>query len=69
MFKFHILGQLTLLTIGNRIDLENSISITPTGHLIISLITEDYQAFGLEGKVSSFDRKPHTRYGKFCEEK
>nr|XP_003706864.1 PREDICTED: ribonuclease P protein subunit p40-like isoform X1 [Megachile rotundata] len=55
-------GELSLLTIGNKIDLDNLIVITPTGHLILSLLTEDFQKLGLEGKVSFFDRKVHTRY-------
>ncbi|XP_076281285.1 ribonuclease P protein subunit p40 isoform X2 [Lasioglossum baleicum] len=55
-------GELSLLTIGNKIDLGNAIAITPTGHLILSLLTEDFQMLGLEGKVSFFDRKVHTRY-------
>ncbi|CAK9802732.1 Ribonuclease P protein subunit p40 [Anthophora quadrimaculata] len=54
-------GELTLLSIGNKIDLNNSVAITPSGHLILSLLTEDYQKLGLEGKVSFFDRKVHTR--------
>ncbi|KZC05069.1 Ribonuclease P protein subunit p40 [Dufourea novaeangliae] len=58
-------GELSLLTIGNKIDVDNSIAITPTGHLILSLLTEDFQTLGLEGKASFFDRKVHTRYGKF----
>lgn len=57
-------GELSLLTIGNKIDLDNLIVITPTGQLILSLLTEDFQKLGLEGKVSFFDRKVHTRYGK-----
>ncbi|XP_029053558.2 ribonuclease P protein subunit p40-like [Osmia bicornis bicornis] len=55
-------GELTLLTIGNKIDLDNIIAVTPTGHLILSLLTEDFQKLGLEGTVSFFDRKVHTRY-------
>ncbi|XP_006624047.1 ribonuclease P protein subunit p40-like [Apis dorsata] len=55
-------GELTLLTIENKIDLDNSVAITPSGHLILSLLTEDFQKLGLEGKVSFFDRKMHTRY-------
>ncbi|XP_060819134.1 ribonuclease P protein subunit p40-like [Bombus pascuorum] len=55
-------GQLTLLTIGNRIDVDNSVAVTPTGHLILSLLTEDFQKLGLEGKASFFDRKVQTRY-------
>ncbi|XP_033330504.2 ribonuclease P protein subunit p40 isoform X2 [Megalopta genalis] len=55
-------GELSLLTIGNKIDVDNAIVITPTGHLILSLLTEDFQILGLEGKVSFFDRKVHTRY-------
>lgn len=61
----NFLGELTLLTIENKIDLDNSVAITPSGHLILSLLTEDFQKLGLEGKVSFFDRKMHTRYGKF----
>lgn len=55
-------GEVNLLTIENKIDLQNSICITPTGYLLLSLVTEDYQALGLEGRASSFDHKPHTRY-------
>ncbi|KAM0731745.1 Ribonuclease P protein subunit p40 [Formica fusca] len=55
-------GEVSLLTIENKIDLQNSICVTPTGYLLLSLVTEDYQALGLEGKASSFDRKPHIRY-------
>ncbi|XP_050446079.1 ribonuclease P protein subunit p40-like isoform X1 [Cataglyphis hispanica] len=55
-------GEVSLLTIENKIDLQNSICVTPTGYLLLSLVTEDYQALGLEGKPSFFDRKPHTRY-------
>ncbi|XP_017793865.1 PREDICTED: ribonuclease P protein subunit p40-like [Habropoda laboriosa] len=54
-------GELTLLSIGHKIDLDNSVAITPSGHLILSLLTEDFQKLGLEGKVSFFDRKVHTR--------
>ncbi|KOC61785.1 Ribonuclease P protein subunit p40 [Habropoda laboriosa] len=57
-------GELTLLSIGHKIDLDNSVAITPSGHLILSLLTEDFQKLGLEGKVSFFDRKVHTRRGK-----
>ncbi|XP_076247109.1 ribonuclease P protein subunit p40 isoform X2 [Calliopsis andreniformis] len=55
-------GELNLLAIGNQIDLDNSIAITPNGHLVLSLLTEDFQKLGLEGKASFFDRKVHTRY-------
>ena len=58
-------GELSLLTIGNKIDVDNFVAITPTGRLILSLLTEDFQRLGLEGKVSFFDRKVRTRYGKF----
>lgn len=55
-------GEVSLLTIENKIDMQNSICVTPTGFLLLSLLTEDYQALGLEGKASSLDCKPHTRY-------
>ncbi|OAD62897.1 Ribonuclease P protein subunit p40 [Eufriesea mexicana] len=58
-------GELTLLTIRNKIDLDSTVAITPSGHLVLSLLIEDFQKLGLEGKVSFFDRKVHTRYGKF----
>ncbi|KAG7200319.1 hypothetical protein KM043_017782 [Ampulex compressa] len=59
---FVVKGELNLLAIENRIDLDSSISITPSGYLILSLIQEDFQKLGLEGKASLFDRKAHTRY-------
>ncbi|CAL7943331.1 unnamed protein product [Xylocopa violacea] len=55
-------GELTLLTIGNKIDLDNLVALTPSGFLVLSLVTEDFQKLGLEGKGSFFDRKVHTRY-------
>ncbi|XP_011056209.1 PREDICTED: ribonuclease P protein subunit p40-like isoform X2 [Acromyrmex echinatior] len=55
-------GEINLLTLENKIDLENSICVTPTGYLILSLLTDDYQALGLEGKPSVFSHKSHTRY-------
>ncbi|XP_015603969.1 ribonuclease P protein subunit p40 [Cephus cinctus] len=55
-------GELSLLSIGKKIDLHNSIAITPTGHLIISLVHEDFQKLGLEGTPSFFDRKVQTRH-------
>ncbi|XP_046826355.1 ribonuclease P protein subunit p40-like [Vespa crabro] len=54
-------GELTLLTIGNKIDLCNTIAVTPNGILIISLIREDFQKLGLEGNDSAFDYKTNTR--------
>ncbi|KAL6267111.1 hypothetical protein P5V15_000190 [Pogonomyrmex californicus] len=55
-------GEINLLTIENKIDLQNSICVTPTGCLILSLLKDDYEALGLEGKPSVFRRKFHTRY-------
>ncbi|XP_043259735.1 ribonuclease P protein subunit p40-like isoform X1 [Colletes gigas] len=55
-------GELNLLTVDNKINVDNSVAITPSGHLILSLLTEDFQTLGLEGTVSFFDRKVHTRY-------
>ncbi|KAI4493139.1 hypothetical protein M0802_009689 [Mischocyttarus mexicanus] len=54
-------GELTLLAIGNKIDLSNSIAVTPNGILIISLLCEDFYKLGLEGQKSFFDRKINTR--------
>lgn len=53
-----------MLTIGKKIDVHNLISISPTGHLVLSLLREDYQKLGLVGKETFFDRKAHSRYGK-----
>ncbi|XP_043270485.1 ribonuclease P protein subunit p40-like [Venturia canescens] len=55
-------GELTLLTIGKKIDVHNLICISPTGHLLLSLLREDYQKLGLVGKETFFDRKAHSRY-------
>ncbi|XP_071633373.1 ribonuclease P protein subunit p40 [Temnothorax longispinosus] len=55
-------GEINLLTIENKIDLQNSVCLTPTGRLVLSLLADDYQALGLEGKPFAFSHKPHTRY-------
>lgn len=55
-------GELTLLTIGNKLDLCNTMAVTPDGVLIISLIRDDFHKLGLEGNASSFDYKTNTRY-------
>lgn len=60
-----ISGEISLLTIENKIDLQNSICVTPTGYLVLSLLADDYETLGLEGKPSAFSHKPHTRYSKF----
>lgn len=61
----YFIGELTLLSVNRKIDVDNCIAITPTGHLVLSLTVEDYQKFGLEGKPSFFDRKIHSRYSKY----
>ncbi|XP_011314803.1 ribonuclease P protein subunit p40 isoform X2 [Fopius arisanus] len=55
-------GELTLLSINTRIDLENCICVTPKGQLVLSLRAEDYQKLGIEGKGSYFDRVKNSRY-------
>ncbi|XP_025993576.1 ribonuclease P protein subunit p40 [Solenopsis invicta] len=55
-------GEINILTIENKIDLQNSICVTPTGQLVLFLLADDYQALGLEGKRSVFSHKLHTRY-------
>lgn len=66
MFIFFLIsGEVSLLTVGVKIDLESSICVTPSGHLILSLIDAHYKGLGLEGKVSFFACNSHARYGKF----
>ncbi|XP_011862819.1 PREDICTED: ribonuclease P protein subunit p40-like [Vollenhovia emeryi] len=55
-------GEINLMAIETKIDLQNSICLTPTGCLILSLLADDYNALGLDGTPSVFGRKPHTRY-------
>ncbi|XP_015108974.1 ribonuclease P protein subunit p40 isoform X2 [Diachasma alloeum] len=55
-------GELTLLSINTRIDLENCICVTPKGQLVLSLKVEDYQRLGIEGKQSYFDRSRSSRF-------
>lgn len=66
MFHFfdYVSGELTLLSIKNKIDVDNVIAITPTGHLILSLLRDTYQKLGIEGKPTFFERKNYSRYGK-----
>lgn len=55
-------GELSLLSINVKIDIDNVITITPNGLLILSLNIEDFQTLGIEGKLSYFDRNKQTRY-------
>jgi hypothetical protein len=57
-------GELTLLSDGTQIDIDDCIALTPTSHLILSLRAETYQELGLEGKASFFSKKNPTRFGK-----
>ncbi|KAG8228824.1 hypothetical protein J437_LFUL008320 [Ladona fulva] len=50
-------GSLTALSIGTRIDCDNCLAITSSGHLVLSLLKEFYEEFGIEGKPSKYCRK------------
>lgn len=52
------------LSIGTRIDVDDSIAITPNKVLHLSVSKELYQSLGLEGHVSAFARKHHQKYSK-----
>ncbi|XP_049801518.1 ribonuclease P protein subunit p40-like isoform X3 [Schistocerca nitens] len=49
-------GELTLLSDNTRIDVDDSIAVTPNGLLILSLNKGTYQQLGLEGRLSFFQR-------------
>ncbi|XP_049950542.1 ribonuclease P protein subunit p40-like isoform X2 [Schistocerca serialis cubense] len=49
-------GELTLLSHNTRIDVDDSIAVTPNGLLILSLNKGTYQQLGLEGRQSFFQR-------------
>ncbi|XP_052122700.1 ribonuclease P protein subunit p40 isoform X2 [Frankliniella occidentalis] len=55
-------GQITALSIDSLVDLDNCLSLTPDGHLVLSLIKESYQELGLEGKATLSKGKDHQRY-------
>ncbi|XP_012262665.2 ribonuclease P protein subunit p40-like [Athalia rosae] len=55
-------GEVNILAIESRVDTANSLAVTPSGHLILSLVKEDFQSLGLEGSPSFFDRKVKTRF-------
>lgn len=52
------------LSVGTRIDVDDSIAITPNKILHLSLSKELYQSLGLDGHVSTFARKHHQKYSK-----
>ncbi|KAK3922390.1 Ribonuclease P protein subunit p40 [Frankliniella fusca] len=55
-------GQITALSINSQVDLNNCLSLTPDGHLFLSLTKESYQVLGLEGKAIVSKAKDHQRY-------
>lgn len=62
--KYYFSGELTLISIKNKIDVDNVIAITPSGQLILSLLRSTYQKLGIEGTPTFFERKNFSRYGK-----
>ncbi|XP_074113839.1 ribonuclease P protein subunit p40-like [Cotesia typhae] len=50
-------GELTLVSADQNLTTDNSICITPTGYLVLSLLASDYQELGLEGSPSFFSRQ------------
>ncbi|XP_058806286.1 ribonuclease P protein subunit p40-like [Phymastichus coffea] len=57
-------GELSLLAVERRIDVDNSAAISPSGHLLLSLSRDRYQRLGIEGRPTAFERRAHSRYGK-----
>lgn len=57
-------GKVTLLSINTKIDVDDCVCLTPTGHLILSLRKTTFEGLGLEGKVSHFANKTKERYSK-----
>ncbi|KAF7990600.1 hypothetical protein HCN44_000405 [Aphidius gifuensis] len=57
-------SKLSLLAVNVKIDLDNVITITPNGILILSFIIVDFQSLGIKGKLTYFDRNKQTRYGR-----
>ncbi|XP_015513585.2 ribonuclease P protein subunit p40 [Neodiprion lecontei] len=55
-------GEVSVLAIESHIDTQNSLAVTPSGHLILSLVKEDFQTLGIEGKPSFFDRNIKNRF-------
>ncbi|XP_023318888.1 ribonuclease P protein subunit p40-like isoform X2 [Trichogramma pretiosum] len=62
--KFVKEGEVTLLSVGARIDTDDVVAVTPSGFLVLNLLRSTYQASGLEGKPSYFERskKEATRF-------
>ena len=55
-------GHLTILSVGTRVDLNNCLAVTNSGHLVLSLDRESYQELGLEGKPIRSKQKDPQRY-------
>ncbi|XP_047108216.1 ribonuclease P protein subunit p40-like isoform X3 [Schistocerca piceifrons] len=59
-------GELTLLSDNTRIDVDDSIAVTPNGLLILSLNKGTYQQLGLEGRRSFFQRDSDRYMENIC---
>lgn len=57
-------GNVTLLSIGTKLDQDDCLAITPNGKLILSLRRKSYQELGIEGKPTEFNKKHADKYRK-----
>lgn len=57
-------GQFYGLSADTRIDVDNSICITPEGIFHLSVTKDTYHRLGIEGKLSTFAKKYRNRYSK-----
>jgi len=58
-------GDVSLMSIGTQLDVDDCIALTPSGHLILSLRREIYQELGLEGTPTFTKDKNPQRYSKY----
>uniref|UniRef100_A0A3Q0R3D1 Ribonuclease P/MRP 40 subunit n=1 Tax=Amphilophus citrinellus TaxID=61819 RepID=A0A3Q0R3D1_AMPCI len=55
-------GAVYGLSYRTRIDEDNSIALTPNGHLTLSLDKDSFELLGFEGKPSRFNHRTATRF-------
>ncbi|CAH1779796.1 unnamed protein product [Owenia fusiformis] len=55
-------GKLFMMSHDTHIDKEDCAGVTPSGLLVLNLVKDTFEALGLDGSPSEFNRKSNSRY-------
>lgn len=59
--KYLLQGEITAVSTGHDVSLEDTVCITPSGKLILSVTEKTYHRLGIEGKLSILNRRKNVQ--------